>query len=74
MSWPTLLAFLAQRGDVVSCFSTGFSIKGSHVVYPKPHNVQLLRCGCFPIDVEDVELWACWMYLLEVSSYLEETL
>ena len=42
-----------------SALLRGFLIKGS----PDSHHVALLRCACSHIDVEDVELWACWICL-----------
>ena len=67
MSWPTLLAFLAQRGDVVGGFSTRFLGKGFASGVPQIPSCNASKVCCSLIDVKDVELWSCWMFLLKVD-------
>ena len=73
MFWPTLLAFLALRDDVVGSFSTRFFERGFASGVPQIPPWNTSKVWLFGIDVEDVELWACWMFLLKVVSYLKET-
>ena len=78
MIWRNVLAnfvgVLAQSGAVVGSFTMRISDKVFATSVPQTHHVTSLRCGCSYIDMEDVELWVCWICLPKVFSYSRATL
>ena len=77
MLWPVIWQNVLANIVGVSCAEWRCRRQFFHEVFgkglasrlPQSHHVTLPRCGCSHIDVEDVDLWACWICYLKVFSF-----